>query len=159
MPNLKLQTSRALKVIPSNRTNIPMPRAITSGTATATLANKLVDATKDFIALGVQVGDIIYNTTTPNASMVTNVDSATVLSLNANYLTVGDKYTLYSGTNFSGSIEPCVLYAGASGNIEVVTAGGDNVVFKGLQAGTFIPVHVIKVIPSLTTVTDIIALW
>ena len=159
MPNLKLQTSRALKVIPSNRTNIPMPNAITSSTATATLANKLVDATKDFIALGVQVGDIIYNTTTPNASMVTNVDSATVLSLNANYLTVGDKYTLYSGTNFSGSIEPCVLYAGVNGNIEVITAGGDNVIFNGLQAGTFIPVHVIKVIPDFTTVTDIIALW
>ena len=159
MPNLKLQTSRALKVIPSNRTNIPMPMATTSGIATATLANKLVDTTRDFIALGVQVGDTIYNSTALNASMVTNVDSATVLSLNANYMTTGDRYILYSGTNFSGSIEPCVLYAGASGNIEVVTAGGDNVVFNGLQAGTFIPVHVIKVIPTLTTVTDIIALW
>ena len=34
MPNLKLQVSRALNVIPSDYTNIPMPNVITYGNIT-----------------------------------------------------------------------------------------------------------------------------
>ena len=52
MPNLKLQVSRALKVIPSANTNIPMPNVIVTSTATTTTANKLVDSTKNFTSLG-----------------------------------------------------------------------------------------------------------
>jgi hypothetical protein len=163
MPNLKLQVSRALKVIPSANTNIPMPNVIVTSTATATTANKLVDSTKNFTSLGtnplsIQVGDIVYNTTTSTAATVTNVDSATQLSLNANIMTSTNAYTLYSGTNTSGSVEPCVLYVGVGGTLNVTTAGGDVVSFVGIAAGTFLPVQVIRV-NSVVTATDIIALW
>lgn len=163
MPNLKLQVSRALKVIPSANTNIPMPNVIVTSTATATTANKLVDSTKNFTSLGtnplsIQVGDIIYNTTTSTAATVTNVDSATQLTLNANIMTATNAYTLYSGTNTAGSVEPCVLYVGVGGTLNVTTAGGDVVSFVGIASGTFLPVQVIKV-NSVVTATDIIALW
>ena len=163
MPNLKLQVSRALKVIPSLNTNIPMPNVIVTSTATTTTANKLVDSTKNFTSLGtnplnVQVGDIVYNTTSSLAATVTNVDSATQLSLNANIMTATNAYTLYSGTNTAGSIEPCVLYVGVGGDLSVTTAGGDVVDFVGIASGTFLPVQVIKV-NSVVTATDIIALW
>jgi len=163
MPNLKLQVSRALKVIPSANTNIPMPNVIVTSTATATTANKLVDSTKNFTSLGtnplsIQVGDIVYNTTSSTAATVTNVDSATQLSLNADIMVSTNAYTLYSGTNTTGSVEPCVLYVGVGGNLNVTTAGGDVVNFVGIGAGTFLPVQVIKV-NSVVTATDIIALW
>jgi hypothetical protein len=163
MPNLKLQVSRALSVIPSDNTNIPMPNVIVTSTATTTTANKLVDSTKNFSSSGVnplnvQVGDIVYNTTSSLAATVTNVDSATQLSLNANIMTATNAYTLYSGTNTAGSVEPCVLYVGVGGDLNVTTAGGDVVTFVGIASGTFFPVQVIRV-NSVVTATDIIALW
>jgi hypothetical protein len=54
---------------------------------------------------------------------------------------------------------PCVLYIGGSGNIRVLTAGGDDVVFTGVLAGTFLPVQVTRVFATNTTATNIVALW
>jgi hypothetical protein len=54
---------------------------------------------------------------------------------------------------------PCVLYIGGSGNIRVQTEGGDDVVFTGVLAGTFLPVNVVRVFATNTTATNIVALW
>ena len=164
MPNLKLQVSRALSVIPSQNTNIPMPNVIVTSTATAYTSNKLVDSTKNFSSVGtnplnIQVGDIVYNTTISAAAMVTKVDSATQLTLNANIMVSTNAYTLYSGTNIPGSIEPCVLYVGTGGDLDVTTAGGDVVTFVGIASGTFLPVQVIRVNSVGDTTANIIALW
>ena len=163
MPNLKLQVSRALRVIPSAYTNIPMPNVIVTSLATATTTSKLVDSTKNFSSVGtnplnVQVGDTVYNNTLSSAATVTNVDSATQLSLNSNIMLSTNTYTLYSGTNTAGSVEPCVLYVGVGGTLNVTTAGGDVVNLVGIASGTFLPVQVIRV-NSVVTATDIIALW
>jgi hypothetical protein len=162
MPNLKLQVSRALMVIPSGNTNIPMPNVIVTSLATATTTDKLVDSTKNFSSSGVnplnvQVGDIVYNNTLLGAAIVTNVDSATQLSLNSDIMVSTNAYTLYSGTNNTGSVEPCVLYVGIGGDLDVTTAGGDLVNFVGIASGTFLPVQVIKV--NAATAAGIIALW
>ena len=157
MPNLKLQTSRAWPVTPSDSTNIPMPNIIVSSVATSVVPFKLIDSTKDFIALGVQVGDSVY--ANGLGAMVTNIDSPTVLSLNLDViLLVGDFYELYSGTNMSGTIEPCVLYVGIGGDLFVVMAGGDTVEFLNIPSGSFLPIYVIRVLTS-TTAGKIIALW
>ena len=163
MPNLKLQVSRALNVIKSNATNIPMPSLITSSVTTSTVTDKLVDSTNNFSSSGVnplniQIGDTVYNTSSGTAATVTNVDSATQLSLNLDIMVSGDSYILYSGTNMAGSIEPCVLYVGVGGTLNVTTAGGDVVNLVGIASGTFLPVQVIRV-NSVVTATDIIALW
>lgn len=163
MPNLKLQVSRALSVIPSANTNIPMPNVIVTSLATATTTSKLVDSTKNFSSVGtnplnIQVGDTVYNNTLSSAATVTNVDSATQLSLNSNIMLSTNTYTLYSGTNIPGSIEPCVLYVGVGGDLNVTTAGGDVVTFVGIASGSFLPVQVIRV-NSVVTASDIIALW
>ena len=163
MPNLKLQVGRALKVIPSVNTNIPMPNVIVTSTATATTANKLVDSTKNFSSSGVnplniQVGDIVYNYTALQAAVVTNVDSATQLSLNVNIMATTQVYKLYSGTNNTGSIEPCVLYVGTGGDLNLTTAGGDIVDLLNVPSGTFLPIQTIKISGS-SSASDIIALW
>jgi hypothetical protein len=161
MPNLKLQVSRALKVIPSQYTNIPMPNVIVQSTTTGLAAFKLIDSTKNFSSSGVnplnvQVGDTVY--TNSQAATVTKVDSATQLSLNSDITPLGYFYTLYSGTNTTGSVEPCVLYVGVGGDLSVTTAGGDVVDFVGIASGTFLPVQVIRV-NYVTAASDIIALW
>jgi len=53
----------------------------------------------------------------------------------------------------------CVLYVGVAGDVKVTTAGGDDVVFTGILAGSFIPVQVTKVFATGTTATNIVALW
>jgi hypothetical protein len=54
---------------------------------------------------------------------------------------------------------PCVLYIGGAGNIRVLTAGGDDVVFTGVLAGSFLPIQVTRVFATNTTATNIVALW
>ena len=163
MPNLKLQVSRALRVIPSAYTNIPMPNVIVQSTTTGLAALKLIDSTKNFSSSGVnplnvQVGDTVYNISQNLAASVTKVDSATQLSLSSDIMLLGNSYTLYSGTNTTGSVEPCVLYVGVGGTLNVTTAGGDVVDFVGIASGTFLPVQVIRV-NYVTAASDIIALW
>lgn len=58
-----------------------------------------------------------------------------------------------------GKNNGCVLYIGGSGDIKVKTAGGDEVTFTGVQAGTFMPVNVVQVFATGTTATNILALW
>jgi hypothetical protein len=48
---------------------------------------------------------------------------------------------------------------GGNGNIRVTTVGGDDVTFNGVLAGTFIPVQVVKVWETGTSVANIVALW
>jgi hypothetical protein len=58
---------------------------------------------------------------------------------------------------------PCVLYVGGAGDLKVTTAGGDEVTFKGLNAGVFLPVQVIRAWATPdgggTSASDVIALW
>lgn len=164
MPNLKLQVSRALNVIPSDYTNIPMPNVITYGVVTGTSANILIDSLKNFSSSGVnplnvQIGDIVYDYFTNQAAMVTNVDSATQLTLNAAIaINISDDYILYSGTHITGTVEPCVLYIGTGGDLEIVTAGGDTAYIINVPSGTFLPIQVIKV-SAFSTASNIVALW
>jgi hypothetical protein len=58
-----------------------------------------------------------------------------------------------------GTNNGCVLYVGAGGTLKVTTIGGDEVTFVGVPAGTFIPVHVVKVWATGTSATSIVALW
>ncbi|MEE9439354.1 MAG: hypothetical protein V3V14_10170 [Saprospiraceae bacterium] len=53
----------------------------------------------------------------------------------------------------------CVLYVGGLGDVRVLTAGGDDVVFSAVPAGTFVPVNVVRVFSTNTTATNIVALW
>lgn len=53
----------------------------------------------------------------------------------------------------------CVLYVGVAGDVKVKTVGGDDVVFTGVLAGSFIPVQVLRVFATGTKATNIVALW
>lgn len=150
----KLQVSTALNIYKSDNANIPFANVVVAGISDAAALNELEDNTVDFIALNVQVGDVVYNTTTGTAATVTGVTN-TILALNANLFSSAGDYIIYAQNNK----EACVLYIGTGGNLRVLTASGQDVLFTGVLGGTFLPVQVLKVFSTNTTAGDLVALW
>ena len=148
----KLQQSRAVSVIPSDNGGIYAPWApvITEATATTTNASFIEATGVDFS--NVEVGDIVVSAGSGVTSVITQVDTG---NDRIACLTAG-----FSGTQFS-IFKPMsgLLYIGGTGNLAVVTDGGDEVTFSALPAGSFIPVHIRKVKATGTSATDILALW
>ncbi len=159
----KLNGQSALAVYPSDNANIPAPSQIVSSAATGTTADKLVDSAKDFNALNVFAGDIVYNTADGTAATVVKVDSATTLSLNADIMASAETYVIYTASSqktYAPAGNGCLLYVGdADGDLVCKTAAGQDVKFVGLKAGSFLPVQVVKVYATDTTLTNIMAIW
>lgn len=152
----KLQTATALAVTKSDNANIPFPAIVAQGVNNTVIANELEDTDVDFVALNVQVGDVVYNTTDGTAATVTQVINNTRLLLNADIFTaVAKSYIVYANNNKEG----CVLYVGTGGNLRVLTAGGQDVTFANIIGGTFLPVQVLKVFATGTAASNIVALW
>jgi hypothetical protein len=60
--------------------------------------------------------------------------------------------------NTPGDNKGCVLYIGTGGSLSVITANGDEVEFKNLPDGIFLPVQILRIL-DVSDCTDIIALW
>ena len=150
----KLQARRALAVITSDTIDIPNPAATAAtGTAAAPTGAQLVGTGTNFLTT-VKVGDIIYAGTI--VATVDAVVSDTVLTTST-AITAALTYTIYSQTDNPSN--GCVLFAGAAGDINLITVDDDTVLFKGIVAGQFLPVQVKRVKATNTTATDIVALW
>jgi len=165
MANVRIQPSRALTVIKSDDADIPYPAIAVSGVDdTVPLGNQLIDSTKDFIALQIYPGNIVYNTSVspPLAATVVSLSpsSPDTLTLNAPIFTgAGDSYIIYQSSPMAGGQNTgCVLYVGTGGDVTVTTAGNDYVTFVNVQNGSFLPVQVVKVWNAGTS-ADILALW
>lgn len=163
MANVRIQPSRALTVIKSDDADIPYPAIAVSGVDdTAPVGSQLIDSTKDFIALQIYPGNIVYNTTTGAAATVLSVSPSApdTINLNAAIFTgAGDSYIIYQSSPMAGGQNTgCVLYVGTGGDVDVTTAGNDRVTFFGVQSGSFLPVQVVKVWNAGTS-ADILALW
>ena len=155
----KLQASAAITIYKSDNANIPNPGAQTiTGSITSVSANKLVDSAAPFA--DVKVGDIVLNTTAGLSATVTAVDSTSQLTLNADIFTVAAQaYVLYTQQlDFLKAGNGCVLYVGVSGDLNVITAAGQTVLFIGVPVG-FFPVQVTNVLSTSTTADSIVALW
>ena len=151
----KLNTSRAYKVIPSD--NAPIPQIMLedgSGTITGTGGTNITDGTADFRTAGVTRGMVIVNTTSGASAIITGINGTSELELNATIFVAGDNYQIYGGQN-----NGAVLYVGTAGDVRVLTAGNDDVIFVGVLDGSFIPVNCIKVFATDTTASNILALW
>jgi len=163
MANVRIQPSRALTVIKSDDADIPYPAIAVSGVDdTAPVGSQLIDSTKDFIALQIYPGNIVYNTTTGAAATVLSVSPSApdTINLNAAIFTgAGDSYIIYQSSPMAGGQNTgCVLYVGTGGDVKVTTAGNDIVTFVGVQNGSFLPVQVVKVW-NIGASADILALW
>jgi hypothetical protein len=159
MANEKLQANAAVSIYPSDNANIPNIGGETiSGANTSVVANKLVDSADVFGS--VKVGDIVFNTSTGASATVTTLDSATQVTLNADiFLATPNNYVIYTQQlDLTKAGSGCVLYVGVAGNLAVITAAGQSVIFYNVPVG-FFPVQVTKVLSTGTAAADIIALW
>ena len=161
MATQKLQASRALKVLPSDNALIPSINVVHQGANTSVGTNLLISITATFITDNVRAGDVVYNISDSTSATVVSVQSQTQLTMNANIFAAGGKtFIVYQQSASSGlGNQGCVLYIGGAGILSCVTSGGDDIVFQNVQGGVFFPVNVIKVNSSVTTATNIIALW
>lgn len=163
MANLKLQGYLGVDIIPSDLANVPYPSIAAEGSATSTSASELIDTGADFKKDVIKAGDIVYNTSTGEAATVESVSSLDTLVLNDNIIVSGNDYIIYNGSNYSGyenAMGGCVLYLGnEDGDLQVTTVSGSVLQFKGLKAGNFFPVQVIKVWKTGTSLENIIGIW
>tara|TARA_R100001443_G_scaffold18806_5_gene30010 strand:- start:1121 stop:1603 length:483 start_codon:yes stop_codon:yes gene_type:complete len=160
MPYQRLQVSRALPVY-ATTTGIDIPdpdfAGITGANATSTTNKLTVSAADTFTASTVQTGFIVENVTNGTYARVTAIDSGTQLSLSGDiFSTAGDTFQIYSQ-----STRGCILYIGGTGDLKVITAAGDEVTYKEVQKGTFLPIQVIRIVTLSGSglASDFIAHW
>jgi hypothetical protein len=161
MSVFKSQFTRALRAHPSDFADIAYPNVITTGANTFGGAFQLINSAATFITNGVRIGDIVHNDTLGIAATVTNVDSETTLTMNADiFITTPQTYKIYASNSFSGyPNEGCFLYVGGAGNVSVVTVGDDTINFIGVPAGTTLPIQVVRLRATGTTATQVNAMW
>jgi hypothetical protein len=161
MSVFKTTFSRALRAHPSDNADIAYPNVIETGSITTVTAFRLIDSTGLFIANNVKTGDVVHNDSSGTAATVVSVDSQTQLTLNANIFTATTQvYNIYSMSSQTSMGNPgCFLYVGGTGNVSVITIGGDQITFNGVPAGTTLPIQVLKLRATGTTATLINALW
>ena len=161
MSVFKTTFSRALRAHPSDNADIAYPAVNESGTNTTATSLKLIDSTATFITKNVKTGDVVHNDTAGTAATVVSVDSETQLTLNANiFTTTAQAYAVYAMSAQTSMGNPgCFLYVGGTGNVSVVTIGGDIITFNGVPAGTTLPIQVLRLRSTSTTATLINALW
>jgi hypothetical protein len=74
-------------------------------------------------------------------------------------VTPSDTVNITNPADGNPTKEGCVLYIGKGGDLHVLTVGGDSVIFKNVQQGTFLPVQILRVFEADTDASDILALW
>lgn len=157
----KLNPNRAWTVTPSNFAPLPvyMSEVLTRPAgADFIFGSLIISMTGDFVNNGVRPGDVVVGSTTGASATIINVYfSAPVSNIILNGdpgLDQSEAYTIYRGNN-----RGALLYVGVGGDVRVLTAGNDDVTFKGVAAGSFLPVNVIQVFETGTTAEDILALY
>ena len=54
---------------------------------------------------------------------------------------------------------PAVIYVGGAGNVRVLTAQNNDVIFVGMQPGAVVPVQVLRVFSTNTTATSMLGVY
>ena len=150
----------AIDVIPNDDINIPQPGALVSGTSTGS-GTTLTDASAKFLnsstnELGYNItgGDVVRISGTE--AEILSVDSDTQLTLKTS-LTAGN-YEIFKGNSAKTSSDGYSLYVGTSGDVEVVTVKGTQVVVRNVKEGEQLDLQVVRVLASNTSASNITAL-
>lgn len=172
MSYLKQATGRAASITPSDTKDIYVAGAFEATGAGSSIS---VGGGGEINTADLAVFGYGY-TTPPTITVNTATGSGAVLEpimgVNGEItgITVVDPGTLYDAADtltVSGGVipnaQPCVVYVGGTGAVRVMTAGGDDVTFRGVPAGSIIggasPINVIRVYATGTTATLLVALW
>ena len=176
------QPIKAIDVIKDDNINIPQPGSYISGTNATTNGNTIIDLSANFLGVSnpgntgfsnkVNIGDIVYINDplgVLKAAAISEIVSNTELKVLGVIISGTSTYKIYRTNGPYGGLasqsvtglEGYSLYIGGagSGNLSVVPAAStDTVILKGVAAGSFIPLQVVRVNSTGTDVTDILAL-
>ena len=129
----KLQVSTAIPVIPSDSVNIPVPTSPNvQGVINAKGPNDQIQFTENILE-GTIFKDFYLGSS--------NTDSIII----------------YANEN-----DGCIIYVGdtsGGGDVNVETASGQQVLYKNVPQGSFLPVQVVRVNEGLTSATALVANW
>jgi hypothetical protein len=159
MKFLKTHYGRAIDVIASDTVNIPNPAGLgMTGTTDGTDTDQLIDSTANFTTN--LLGAIVVNTTDNSSANVVGFVNSGILILDSDKFVSGEGYAIYNSDNNQG----CAIYIPAQepNDLKVLTVGGDIITFTecgDANASTILPVNVLKVFKTGTSLGDLIALW
>lgn len=162
---LRTSYTKAMRVAASvtgSAPYLPTPNVIASGSSSGAGSLALVDTTKDFVALGVKVGDVVFNLSVGASCFVTSV-STTQLGLPvSNFISAGIPYAVYSQTDpgtVAAYASGAVLYNPSNATVSVTATTLDNTQLTiTLLAGQLSPLQVSGV-NSPSTFGNLLALW
>ena len=126
---------------------------------------------------GVSVGDIVYNTTALTSASITSIRDNKLMTLSADIFgtpaLANDSYRIFAnpngqlGVTSQSSTEACLLYVGSNStgpvvDVRVKTSAGNDVTFTDVKVGSVLPVQVLQLYSTGTTVesrNNCIAIW
>lgn len=155
---MQLTFSRALRIYPSDNCNIPFPNKIFGNSAYSISGNSIFDPGLNFIELGIQIGDTIFNYDYNLYSIITSVEENYLYFADNIFFSSGETYEIYQGVNQGCYVIPTANEFGQL-DISVITVGGDNVIFSGVTSGTVLPVKVLRVNTTGSNLGSVIAVW
>lgn len=157
MADLKLQAHRAIPIVPSDTINIPQAgRSVSNGTTTSlgSGANDLIDSAATFTDGSVSVGDVVHDETNGVIDTISAIVDDNNLTLTSG-TAVADaaSYKIYDKTT-----DDCSWYVGVSGDVQVLTVGGDTILLTAVPVG-WQPLQIRRVDSTNTTATNMVAGW
>jgi hypothetical protein len=138
---MSIRTQQATQMIsqcrPNDTVDIPNPsNRITQGVTFSAVANKLIKSGPDglFISKGVQPGDIALNVNSGFYTTVVTVESESSLLLASNIFSVANQaFAVFRSIPNGGyPWTPCIriiIFGALPYNVNLITAGGDNIIF------------------------------
>jgi len=103
-------------------------------------------------------GDIVVNTTTNVSTLITLIGDYRTIRTQTAIFAVGNFFTVYQNNNGTENLG-CILYVGVGGDIQVLTASGQTVIYTAVPQGIWMPIQVRQVFDTNTTATNLIAQW
>ncbi len=144
--------------------------------------NLLADTNYDFKALGVEAGDLVYNTTANTQALVSSVNGSAITldtDIFGTTTSYNDTYKIYLGLQGTSSTvmrsaDCCMLYVGTDTanasmgdatqyvDIRVLTCADNDVTFKNFKVGEYLPVLVKQLFSTGTSASarnSCLAIW
>jgi len=162
----RLQVNNSIDVIPSDTVPIPDPATFALEQSNTDMSAPGIVTGTGFENKGIQQGAILYAQTSQKAYTVVSVDSDTQLTVTPSLAATAIEYiTIFNSATLGAS-----LYVSTLGDVSVQMAsqrnqpdaalGGINpAVFYNVAQGSFMPILVTRVNDTLTTSTNIKALF
>ena len=104
-----------------------------------------------------KIGDTVVSNTAAESTYITAIGNETQITVN----TIGaiggaDELTIFTEPDANLG---CILFVGGAGNVKVLTASGQEVIYAGVIANSWMPIQIKKLFKTDTTATLMVVNW